>query len=100
MRFSATRSANASRPSMRSVPAVACRMPIRSRNSVVLPAPLGPRSPQICPAGTLHDTPASAVLAPNVFTTPTSATSGGGSTLRKPSSIACPSIESMADLLR
>jgi hypothetical protein len=35
-------------------------MPINSRNSVVLPEPLGPSSPQICPAGTANETPYSA----------------------------------------
>ena len=38
-------------------------------NSVVLPAPLGPISPQTSPRGTVRDTPASAVTPPNRTTT-------------------------------
>ena len=48
-------SSNASWPSMSSFPSVAFRMPMSSRNSVVLPAPLGPSRPQICPEGTEKD---------------------------------------------
>jgi len=47
-----TRSSKASRLSTQTWPLVALRMPMRSRKRVVLPAPLGPRRPQIWPEGT------------------------------------------------
>ena len=50
-------------------PVVALRMPISSRKSVVLPAPLGPSSPQICPAGTAKEISCSATFSPKVLLT-------------------------------
>ena len=48
-----------------------------SRKSVVLPAPFGPSTPQIWPAGTWSVTPVSAGLSPNDFATSSISTSAG-----------------------
>jgi hypothetical protein len=73
-----------------------------NRNIVVLPAPFGPRRPQICPDGTLQETSASATFVPNVFVTSRSSTSAAGAPagMTSASSICGASVESMADLHR
>jgi hypothetical protein len=68
-RITSTRWLNASSPCTSNRPEVDFRMPINNRNKVVLPAPLGPRRPQICPAGTEKERLRSACLVPNDLTT-------------------------------
>src|SRR5262245_9415002 len=62
---------------MKSAPSVALRIPMRSRKSVVFPAPLGPSSPQIWPGGTEKEMSLSATLAPNDFVTWLTSTRAG-----------------------
>src|SRR5690349_16079542 len=56
-------------------PVVGFRIPISSRNSVVLPAPFGPSNPQICPAGTAKLMSRSAVFGPKRLVTSSTLTS-------------------------
>src|SRR5437899_8580842 len=52
--------------------------PTSSRTSVVLPAPLGPSSANTVPGGTSRSTPASALVAPKLFTKPSTRTAAVG----------------------
>ena len=45
-----------SKPSTRTVPLVAGMKPVMMRIVVVLPAPLGPRKPRICPGSAVNET--------------------------------------------
>ncbi len=54
-------------------------MPLMQLNSVVLPEPFGPIRPQICPAPTVNDTPASATMPPKRTATSTTSSSGAAS---------------------
>jgi hypothetical protein len=46
------------------VPAVSGAMPVTALISVVLPAPLGPMRPSVCPGCTVKDTSSSATTPP------------------------------------
>src|SRR5436190_92937 len=60
--------------------------PHSARISVVLPDPLGPKSPNTSPAGTRTLTPSTAVMAPNLITTArTSHTAGRRSVVEEDS---------------
>jgi hypothetical protein len=83
IRLAATRSSKASSESISIRPELALRMPMSRRNRVVLPAPLGPSSPQICPEGTEKETLRRAVLASKLLLTASTATSGGRIKIRR-----------------
>ena len=51
-------------PQMRTMPEVAGRKPVRMRMVVLLPAPLGPRSPTISPRRTVKLTSFTAAIPP------------------------------------
>src|SRR5574342_226495 len=61
----------------RAQPSVARVSPATMLMSVVLPAPLGPRSAKISPARTARSTPARATTSPYRFTSPRTSTTGG-----------------------
>src|SRR5215217_7498139 len=67
---SAAASATTSRPATRAVPASGSSRVARMRTVVVLPAPLGPRTPSTVPGATSRSTPSSARTAPKDFTRP------------------------------
>ena len=51
-------------PATRAEPASAVESVVRMRTAVVLPAPLGPSSPQTVPRGTSKPTPSRATFSP------------------------------------
>src|SRR6516225_4641980 len=51
-------------------PAVGCRIPAIMRSVVVFPAPLGPRKPKSCPAGTCRSIASTAVNEPYFLVSP------------------------------
>ncbi len=57
-------------PATRTLPASARRSPATTETSVVLPAPLRPRSPTMLPGSTARSTPSSATVAPYDLRTP------------------------------
>src|SRR3990170_5456407 len=59
-----------SMPRTRAVPPVGASWPVRTRRSVVLPAPFGPKRPKNSPESTSRSIPARAVTDPNRFTRP------------------------------
>src|SRR5689334_7186649 len=65
-----------SRPVTSTVPASGFRSVVRTRTVVVLPAPLGPRSPSTVPDGTWRSTPSSARTSPKDFTRPVTLIAG------------------------
>ena len=64
------RARTTSRPTTSARPASARSRVVRIRTTVVLPAPLGPRSPSTVPSGTDRSTPSRATVAPKRFTSP------------------------------
>src|SRR3712207_2824698 len=70
----AARTASASRttssPTTSARPSSARSSVVRIRTTVVLPAPLGPRSPRTEPSSTVRSTPPRAVVAPKRLTSP------------------------------
>ena len=62
--------ATTSIPATVAVPASGTASVVRTRTAVVLPAPFGPSSPRIVPAGTSKETPASAWVSPYRFCNP------------------------------
>src|SRR5215510_8872881 len=70
-----------SRPSNSTRPASARASPPIRLNSVVLPAPLGPRMPSVSPASTASETSSVTFSAPKDLLTPCSASSGMASAL-------------------
>src|SRR5215213_7208651 len=67
---SAGASETTSRPATRAVPASGSSSVARMRTVVVLPAPLGPRTPSTVPGATASSTPSSARVGPKDFTSP------------------------------
>src|SRR4051794_34386049 len=63
-------SATTSRPATRALPASGSSSVARMRTVVVLPAPLGPRTPRTVPGATARSTPSSARVGPNDLTSP------------------------------
>src|SRR3989442_3675834 len=64
------------RPRKRTVPASAASCPVRMLKNVVLPAPFGPMSARISPAGSANETSSTAWTPPNDFRTPTTSRTG------------------------
>src|SRR5215210_11726 len=76
-RRSSTASRSASSPATRIVPASARRRVVRTRTAVVLPAPLGPRSPRTVPGSASRSTPSRARTSPKRLTRPVTLIAGG-----------------------
>src|SRR6202022_3155186 len=73
----ATASCTTSRPKTSALPPSGSSSVASTRTSVVLPAPFGPSNPKTVPSATSRSTPASAVVAPNRLTAPSTRTAGG-----------------------
>jgi hypothetical protein len=75
---SRTRSASrtTSNPSTSAVPPSGWRIVVRMRTAVVLPAPLGPRSPNTVAGATSKSIPARATRSPKRFCSPRTAIAG------------------------
>src|ERR671919_316951 len=65
-----------SMPSISARPASGSSSVVRMRTAVVLPAPLGPRTPRICPRSTSKSTPHRASVSPNRLASPSATTAG------------------------
>src|SRR4051794_3246442 len=65
-----------SRPKTSTRPASGLSSVVKTRTSVVLPAPLGPRRPNTVPSSIPTDTPARATVTPKRLTTPSARTAG------------------------
>src|SRR3954464_3715107 len=65
-----------SRPKTSTRPASGLSSVVKTRTSVVLPAPLGPRRPNTVPSSIPTDTPARATVTPKRLTTPSVRTAG------------------------
>src|SRR5665648_630525 len=78
-RRSKTSTAPSRDPSTVAVPEVGCIRPEAICSSVVLPAPLGPRTTHRCPSATVHDTESRIVVPPRRMVT-----SRRSSTMRRP----------------
>src|SRR3569833_2974546 len=63
-------------PAMRACPASGSDRVARMRTAVVLPAPLGPSTPQTVPLGTLRSRPRSAWVSPKALHSPSASTIG------------------------
>ncbi len=84
-RRSGTRTASpstaGSSPNTRTEPASGAKAPVIMRMAVVLPAPFGPRSTVISPAGTRRSSEVRAGWGPKDFTTPSRAMTGGSGSI-------------------
>src|SRR5699024_8708942 len=70
------RSRTGSSPRTRTSPAVGVRSPAMHSTAVVLPAPLGPRTPRISPSSTVTSTPSTAVFPAYLLTSPSTSMTG------------------------
>src|SRR5437879_2655224 len=79
-RMSCSRAAQGSRPSTFNSPSYEVR-PRIALSAVVLPAPLGPMSPRMCPSSTRRSTPSSATVVPKALRRPRASMHAMGSAL-------------------